>query len=381
MAKLKIAVVIPRYGLIGGAETVVFELTERLAGFEDFEIHVFANRWRCGQAPVTFHRVPVIGFPRWLGPVSFALFARRRIRSIGCDIIHSHERIFEMDLFTFHGIPHATWIREARQKRLSLFDRATARVEQKGISGAGAPLILPVSNLVRDELLKVYDLPDSRIQVVHPGVSVRRFSDPDRTGCRSEIRKLHGLTPEDGVVLFVGMNFEIKRLDLVIGGLAEASRNSPDCRRMKLLVVGRGNTEKYRKLAQELGIAEQVIFAGVTREVEKYYLAADILAMPSHFDTFGLVVLEAMVAGLPVIISEKVGAKDLIKSGQNGFVLSDSADASEMGAVLAALADPDKRHQMGKNARKTAVKCDWDHVASQVAEIYRRLDREKRISK
>ena len=99
-----IAVVIPQYGRIGGAENMAFQLCERLAAMPEFDIHVFARKWDCGPSMVTFHKVPMIHFPRWLQPISFAGFAQRKIDDMAFDLVHSHERIFRMDLMTFHGI-------------------------------------------------------------------------------------------------------------------------------------------------------------------------------------------------------------------------------------------------------------------------------------
>ena len=77
---IRVAVVIPKYGLIGGAEGFVFNLTERLAQRDDFDVHVIANQWRQGEASITFHKVPRIRFPRWLQPISFAYFVQKTIQ-------------------------------------------------------------------------------------------------------------------------------------------------------------------------------------------------------------------------------------------------------------------------------------------------------------
>ncbi|MBC8456454.1 MAG: glycosyltransferase family 4 protein [Deltaproteobacteria bacterium] len=238
-------------------------------------------------------------------------------------------------------------------------------------------MILPVSTLVKDELLKLYDIPESKIHVIHPGVSTNRFSVFDRETCRHEIRRDHGLSHNDIVVLFVGMNFEIKRLELVLKGFADlVSRENKDSN-LKLLVVGKGNGERYLAMARELGIANQVVFIGVTHEVEKYYLASDIFVMPSRFDTFGLAVLEAMMAELPVIISQKVGARDLIESGVQGFVLSDDPSPADVAEKLAVLMEKEKRLKMGKNAQEVALQYTWDRTADQVQELYQLLARQK----
>ena len=370
---MKIAVVIPKYGLVGGAERFAYELTERLAEREGVEIHLFANQWQSGDTSIEFHKVPIIPFPRFMRPISFAYFSNKLIRSEDYDLIHSHDRIFRMDLLTMHGIPHKTWVKEARHKPLSLFDMSMAWVEKNGISGSRSPMILPVSTLVRDELLKLYDISESKIRVIHPGVSLDRFSNLDQESCRHEIRQRHGLSPSDVVVLFVGMNFEIKRLELVVKGVADlvvkGNRNS----NLKLLVVGKGGKERYLTLARDLTIADRVIFVGVTQEVERYYLASDIFVMPSRFDTFGLAVLEAMMAGLPVIITRRVGARDLIDSGVQGFVLPEEPSILDISEKLAFLVEKENRIKMGESAREVALRHAWDKTVDQVADVYQQL--------
>ncbi len=370
---MKIAVVIPKYGLVGGAEAFAYELTERLARRDEFKIHVFANKWRRGKSAVTFHKVPHLPFPRFMRPINFAYFSNRRIHPEDYDLIHSHDRIFTMSIFTVHGIPHKTWIREARLKPLSLFDRSMAWVEEKALTGPYLPMILPVSTLVKDELLKTYDIPESNIQVIHPGVSIDRFKVLDQESCRYEIRQRHGLSQSDIVVLFVGMNFEIKRLQLVLKGIAHLVGTEMTNSTLKLLVVGKGDERRYLDMARDLGIQNRIFFAGVSSEVEKYYLASDIFTMPSQFDTFGLAVLEAMTAGLPVIITQKVGARDLIDPGVHGFVLAKDPSPLDLSEKLAFLMKKENRMRLGDNARKAASQHSWDEVGDQVADLYHKL--------
>ena len=369
---IKVAVVIPKYGLVGGAEGFVYALTERLAMRNEFEIHVFANRYRRGNAPILFHRVPIVVFPRFLKQISFAWLANHEIQKTSYDLVHSHDRIFRMDLFTMHGIPHETWVRHMRNKRLSLFDRGMIWVEKKGLTGSPVPTVLPVSTLVRDELQKTYPVLGKQIQVIHPGVSLKRFSKMDSPGSRQEIRKRHGIHRKDLVILFVGMNFEIKRLGLLIEAISRVSQGDGHRVEVKLLVVGKGKETAYAAMAREYGVADRVIFAGVTREVEKYYAASDIFAMPSVYDTFGMAVLEAMAAGLPVIISQTVGAKDLVNDGVEGFVLGDPPNAVELSRRIDFLSNAKNRLKMGECAREQALKHSWDRVADRMATLYLR---------
>ncbi len=367
---MKIAVVISKYGLLGGAENFVFQLTERLATREGLEIHVLANQWCRGNDSITFHKIPKVFFPRFMKPISFAYFAGKKILAENFDLVHSHAWIFEMDFFTIHGGLHEPWIKEVRRKSMSLFDRSMARVEKKGVNAPRLKLIMPVSTLLKEELLRFYGISESKTHVIHPGISIERFSalNPERS--RRNIRRRHGLSEHDLVVLFVGMNFEIKRLDLVLKAVADLSVRRNDNSSLKLLVVGKGKKERYLKLARDLGIVNQVVFAGVTQKVEEYYMASDIFAMPSQNDSFGMVVLEAMMAGLPTIITETVGARDLIESGKQGFVLSDDPSVSEVSEKLSFLLKKENRLRMGESARDVARRQTWESRADQVAELY-----------
>ena len=134
------------------------------------------------------------------------------------------------------------------------------------------------------------------------------------------------------------MNFEIKGLDALMKGLAVLA-GQPSAPPFRLLVAGKGNVRKYRALAASLGIDRQVTFAGVLSRADlpSVFAAADLYAMLSRFDTFGMVVLEAMAASLPVLVSDRVGAKDLVRDGGNGFVLPAGAGPEETARTLAFL--------------------------------------------
>ncbi len=370
--KARIAVVCPNYGLVGGAELFAFELTERLAQNKDFEIHVFANRWRAGKTVTAFHKIPILPFPRWLRPISFALFTRRAIKIGGFDLVHSHDRLYEFDLLTHHGLPHATWIKKVRKKNPSLFDRAVCHVEKTGILNPGLPLILPVSTMGKTELQKLFNIPDSRTQVIHPGITVKRYLEPDQAQCRHKIRQRHALSPDDVVALFVGMNFDLKGLDRIMTSFSEFTCQGKKRSDLKLLVVGNGDFKKYEKMARDLGIEKRVVFAGARQQVQNYFLASDFFVLLSYMDSFGIVVLEAMASGLPVIISDRVGARDVVAPDKTGYIIRSGDYSQGMQTALESMMQPDLRREMGKSARQVAEQYDWEKIAGRVAGLYHR---------
>jgi UDP-glucose:(heptosyl)LPS alpha-1,3-glucosyltransferase len=370
-APRKIAVVVPKYGLAGGAEQFAASLTERLAGSTPYEFHVFAHRWRIQPgSPVLFHRLPEWRWPRFLRPWAFAKAVERALRTDHFDLVHSHDRIFRADVFSLHCTPHRTWVRDVRAKIPSLFDRVMIGVERRMVSGNPSATFLPVSSLSADLFHREYPDAKGHWKIMPPGVDYARFSGPDRDTCRREICARHGIDRGAFVVLFVGMNFEHKGLDTVMEAVAKASRQRLGAK-FHLLVVGKGNIGKYFAKAAQLGLASSVTFTGaITSSLEEYYRSSDCLMLLSAFDTFGMVVLEAMAAGLPAVISSAVGAKDIAEKQGNGRVLLSHHDRDSAADALLELVEPEKWNNCSRAASQTARILDWSKQAEEMLGVY-----------
>lgn len=375
----KVAVVIPKYGLVGGAEQFAAELTDACCSRTDFTFQVFANRWQSDSKCIGFQKVPIISFPKFLTTISFAWFAERRLKRSPFDLVHSHERIFAADIYTLHGIPHRYWINQIRRKKtMSLYDLATAWVERKLVYEGGCGKFIAVSELTRQIFLKAYPIDPARVAVVHPGVHLPDDAQKNKINIRTNIRRELGIGAGDLVVIFASMNFEIKGLDEIFLAIARLPKQS---RQLKLIVAGKGNIKKYRQAAQRAGIAGQVIFTGVvTRDrLSDLYRAGDLYMMLSQFDTFGMVVLEAMAEGLPVIVSSNVGAKDLAQEGKNGFVIADTSNRDLIASKIQMMFDDAVRLRMSDAAYQTATQNTWARTAAKYSDIYTEvLDARKR---
>ncbi len=208
----KIAVVIPKYGLLGGAEQFSSELTGRLVSSTGYKFHVYANRRQKSAAPITFHQMPIISFPKFLTTPSFAYFVQRKINHGNFSLVHSHERIFAADIFTMHGIPHRYWIHNVRHKQMSLYDSATAWVERKLVYEGNCKKFIAVSSLTKDIFLQEYNINPDKVAVVNPGVDLNDYCELDKDSVRNSVRSELGINISDTVILFASMNFEIKGL-------------------------------------------------------------------------------------------------------------------------------------------------------------------------
>ena len=184
--------------------------------------------------------------------------------------------------------------------------------ERRLFTKGNCKVVLPVSLLAAQKHRKEYPAGNYLVEVVHPGVDERFFAADVRS--RLAIRTEFGISENDFLILFVGMNFELKGLEqllVIMARLRDENLHRPP----KLLVVGKGNREKYEKVAGYHGLHDDVLFAGIRHDMPAVYAAADLFVLLSGFDTFGMVVIEAMASGLPVIVSDTVGASDLVRQG------------------------------------------------------------------
>jgi UDP-glucose:(heptosyl)LPS alpha-1,3-glucosyltransferase len=360
--KPRIAIIAEKYGGIGGSERFVQEVTERLAATGRYDFHVFANRWEAGCADITFHKVPRIKFPRFLRPWFFTAMAQRMIARGGFDLVHSHWPTFKADVFSTHGCPHAYWVKHVLKRRPNLFDRAMMMIDRRMIAGGADSVFMPVSAFLKERFEEVFGQLPGEWQVVHPGVDVERFAlDPK---ARAEIRAKHGIAANEFVVLFVGMNFGPKGLGPLMEGFAEFRRRQPG-KPARLLVVGRGPVPEFQRRAAVLGIGKDVIFAGPqTTGIERYYSAADVFALLSEFETFGMVVLEAMAAGLPVVVSESMGVRDVV---ENSGLIIRSDQPEIVSLALERLSDD---HAARGRVAGVVPSGSWDVTASRISSIY-----------
>lgn len=174
-----------------------------------------------------------------------------------------------------------------------------------------------------------------------PGAAARRWSAEQAAEERAWFRGHFRLGAEDRVALFVGHDFRRKGLRYAIEAIARSKKG------WKLLVVGLGKAREYVELADLLGIGDQnepgrarVLFVGPTREMDRVYAASDALLLPTFYDPFGLVGIEALGHGLPVISTEFLGSSDLVRQHKAGTIVASPKMVGELAAALDGLPAP-----------------------------------------
>jgi glycosyltransferase involved in cell wall biosynthesis len=225
--------------------------------------------------------------------------------------------------------------------------------------------LVAVSNGVKRELERLVPERRREIVVIANGVDPVRFA-PD-SHARTDVRTRMGLRDDDLVALFVGGDWERKGLRWAIDGVAA-------CEGWHLLVVGDGDELRYRAYGREQGLGGRLHFAGGRPDTAGYYASADAFLLPTSYEAFPLVALEAAAAGLPLLAGRVSGVEELIEDGENGwFVKRDGADiATRLDALRE---DRDLRLAMGAAAREAGAAYTWDRVVGAYVKLYETLAR------
>jgi len=207
-------------------------------------------------------------------------------------------------------------------------------------------------------------LPDSQLFSIAPGIYPRANEDRDtlqRTGFFAD------QTPSSKILLWVGNDAVKKNLQTVLKALSALDSS------YKLLVVGKAAPLKnWQDQVVALGLADRVKFLGVVTAMDDVYASADLLLHPTLEDTFGMVVLEAMSHGLPVVVSssEFCGIAADLQHGFNAYILADPMNPIEIKEATQALSQPLAHAKYKANSIAFANNCLWSDVAAQYEALY-----------
>lgn len=354
----------------GGIERASYELaTELAAQGVDVEL-VAAGVEPDPPSPLTWRRVPMPPLPAFLAPAVYPPKATRALRGESFDILHNQGgcALRRQDVITAHSCHRAWWTMKFRQGEaaraiLNPHHRAVLRTERLNYRPDAYERVIAVSAGVARELTQFYGVPPERIRVIPNAVDAARFRPHDAEARGRRVRERWLLDADAVVLLWVGKEFRRKGLEPLIRSLPELPA------KVVALVVGGDDQRPYRALADELGVASRVVFAGPTNQVEDYFAAGDIFVFPTLYEAFALVTLEAAAAGLPIVATSVNGTEDFIVDGRNGIFIE--RDPHSIAAAVGPLvADPDRRRRMGEAARRAVEPYTWASVAERTRGVY-----------
>jgi D-inositol-3-phosphate glycosyltransferase len=312
-------------------------------------------------------------------------FARRE--GLHYDVIHSHywlSGLAARDLARAWNAPIIHMFHTLGQMKNSVASSPQEWETERRIEGeqevmALADRLVAATPLERAQMVWLYGAEAAKIDVVPCGVDLDLFSPISQ----DEAKQVLGLPLERCVILFVGRIEPLKGIDTLLRAIALLAPEMP-CWRDELSVViiggapGAGidqvNAELARleRLRTELGIEDLVTFQGAKDQdrLVYYYSAAEMTVMPSHYESFGMVALESMACGTPVVASKVGGLAFNVQDGQTGFLVPDGDAEVLASRIRLLLKDRDLRQKLSQQATRWAGRYGWPVIADQVLDLY-----------
>ena len=309
-------------------------------------------------------------------------------KGIRYDVIHSHYWMSGLaaaslaDRWAGTPIVHMFHTLGEMKNRVARTDderEGSYRVEGEKRVLKQATRLIVATEAEKAQLQWLYKADVRKARVIPPGVDTSHFYPIPR----EEARAFIGVGPQRKMILFVGRIEPLKGVDTLIRAMTCLNLNI--ALPVYLAIIGgdpdvdaedmTAEMTRLQKLCDELGMGQTVIFLGKRAQdtLPYYYSAADVVVMPSFYESFGMVALEAMACGTPVIASQVGGLAFLVKDNETGFLVPEGDSAALCEKLTLLLGNEDMRQAMGACAAEHARYYDWQRIAAQVLDVYREL--------
>lgn len=376
---MKIALVIERMDPSrGGCETATGQIAEGLTR-AGHEVSIICQETQWEHEGVKIYPLGRRGWPRVRRLQTFVGQVQKIIQKSDYDIVHSALPVPGANVYQAHG----GTVKSKTRGRLRRFgwlggviigldepfkanSRGMRRLE-KQVAEDPKTICLCVSEMIAKEYEANYQIRNG-VRVIYNSVDVPASNGTDRALWRRQKRAELSVASDDLVLLCVAQNFRLKGVAKAIKAFGRWYHSRPGHSGARLVVVGRTASGHYRWLVRKAGLAGRVVFPGASKEIFKWYAAADACILLSWYDPCSLVVLEAARWGIPCITTVFNGATALLGSGS--VLVPSPADTQAVVSGLDKMADPQQRQEMSRICLGLADQLGMDHYVEQLLELY-----------
>ncbi|MTD28876.1 glycosyltransferase family 4 protein [Erwinia sorbitola] len=373
MKPFRLALVRQKYRPDGGAERFISRALLALEQ-QNLELNVITREWQ-GEVNPDWHihlcnplKLGRISRERGFARAAKAVWLREKF-----DLVQSHERIAGCDIYRAGDGVHRNWLHQ-RARLLpswrhpllfnSPYHRFVMQAESDMYSAPELKAVICNAGMIKREIVEQFHVDAEKITVIYNAIDHHTFYPAD-IAVKRQLREQYQLPAQAHCLIFVGSGFERKGLAAAIRAIAPTDSY--------LMVIGRDKNEKsWRALASSLGCEARIRFMGMQKNTLPFYQAADGLLLPTLYDPFPNVILEAMACGLPVITSTTCGGAEFITNGANGFV-TDALDVPALTAAVQQLPREALDSAMGSAAREKIMPYNPSALSSQLIDLYQRV--------
>ncbi len=370
--------------IVGGMARVVHDLSHRLIKdghevtvitYRDENASYFENDKGVKVYRIDNYMIHPNNFIDWIMQLNFNMVSKATeiINEEGkFDVIHAHDWLVTYAtkaLKESFKIPVVTTIHATENGRNSgIHDEVQRYInDSEWLLTYESTEVIVNSNFMKSDLQRIFGLPFEKINVIPNGVNLNNFSGIDKD---YDFRRQFAMDNEK-IILYVGRLVYEKGIQNLIAAMPKILDNYHDS---KLVICGKGGMmDELRQEARNLGIENKVYFAGYcdSKKVQKMYKCADIAVFPSTYEPFGIVALEAMLAGIPTVVSDVGGLNEIIEHRYTGMKSYAGNANSIADSVLTLLFDPKLCDTVSKNAvKKVKELYNWNKIAQDTHYVY-----------
>ena len=362
----------------GGVERSIRELSRRLAA--TYPVQFFGDEFD-PEAMAGVEFVPVGGrpAPSFAGPWSFRRRAAARLAVSRPDVTISYGANCPPGDILYGNSVHRAWLGHGRPiptrfgavpnaVRYALPQHRMILALERSYFRSSPRAVVAVSHQTADEVCDLYGVPRSMVTTIPNGYSADEFSPERRAVDRPVGRARLGLDDDDIVLLLVANELHRKGFATLLDATARLGD-----RRVQIHVVGRAPIDGYRSHIERVGLTDRVHWHGASGDVAPWYAVGDLFVMPTQYEAFPLVVVEALASGLPVITTAVAGSSEAIQPDVNGLLQRDPDDATELAGLLEQGIDPDRRARWSQAAPATVRDLEWGMLAGRLSTVIDRV--------
>lgn len=346
---MRIAFCIFKYFPHGGIPRDLLKLARECRA-RGHSVRIYAGRWQ-GERPAGMDvvEVPVTALANHTRYRRFATRVHEHLRQAPVDLLVGMNKMPGLDVY-YAG--DSCYEEKARTQRGVLYRltgryRLFAKFERAVFDPSVDTDILTISDGQVPFFRRHYGTPPERFHALPPGIDPDRRAGADSARLRAEFRAEHGLSDDDLLLLFLGSGFIKKGLDRAL--LAVHALPPTLARRTRLFVVGHDNAEPFRRMARRLGIDGRVTFFDGRDDVPRFLFGADALVLPAYDENAGMVILEAMIAGLPALVTRNCGYARYLSDAEAGLVADLPYDQARFNEQLVTLLTAPERARWRRN--------------------------------
>ncbi len=337
-------------------------------------IDVYTMAWE-GEVPAGFSikRIAAKGMTNHARCNSFAQQVTAIIAKNNYDLVVGFNRMPGLDVYFAADVCYAAQAQAKHSPwyRFTPRYRTYAKLEQAVFAPELHTEILLLVEPEKERYKQYYATPERRFHLVPAGIDKTQLLSPPVSQTRTEIRQSLGMGDDEILILMVGSDFKRKGVDRAIRAIAALPMTARQ--KVRLAVIGKGQTAPYTRLAQKLGIADRLIFLGARNNVGCYMAAADLLLHPAYQETAGMVLLEALVVGLPIVVTENCGYAFHAQRAQAGAVVSMPFAQQKLNQSLLSALNREQRKIWQQNALYYAENTDLYSLPIYAANLFETL--------